>query len=71
MKNILVVISMLMLFSCAGNTKKSSTPDSINAIETRPPQDTTVSPNPNGYTPPNTKTDTSQRVKDSVNASKH
>ena len=63
---------MLMAFGCASNTSNPSVPDSINAINERPSdiQDTTVTPIPNGYAPPNDSVDTSHRVKDSGNSSK-
>ena len=73
MKNFIYLFSILMAFGCAGNTSNPSAPDSINAINERPTdiQDTTVSPIPDGYAPPNTSADTSQRLKDSIDSSKH
>jgi len=71
MKNFIYLFSIVMAFGCGGSTSNSSTPDSINAIEQHPLQDTTVSPNPDGYAPPNTDIDTSQNIKDSIDSSKH
>jgi len=67
MKNIFFIFLTLIFVSCASNTDKQTTADSANAIDQRPLQDTTVSPNPDGYAPPNAEVDTSQRVKDSIN----
>ena len=67
MKNIFFIFLTLFFVSCASNTDKQTTADSANAIDQRPLQDTTVSPNPDGYAPPNAEVDTSQRVKDSIN----
>jgi len=67
MKNIFFIFLTLIFVSCASNTDKQTTADSANAIDQRPLQDTSVSPNPDGYAPPNAEVDTSQRVKDSIN----
>ncbi|MEP6683512.1 MAG: hypothetical protein ABJA35_09640 [Parafilimonas sp.] len=71
MKNIFFIFLTLIFVSCSSNTNKQTTGDSVNAIEQHPLQDTTVSPNPDGYAPPNTTVDTSQRVKDSINRAAH
>ena len=70
MKNLLFVFVMLIFFSCSGNSNKTPTTDSMNAIEDHPLQDTSVAPYPDGYAPPNTNVDSSQKTKDSVKALK-
>jgi hypothetical protein len=67
MKNTVFIFLILTFLSCSSNTNKQTPADSANAVEQHPLQDTTVSPNPDGYAPPNTTVDTSQRVKDSIN----
>ena len=66
MKNYLFIFCMLVFFSCSAGTDKTPATDSMNAIEDRPLEDTTVAPFPDGYAPPNTEIDTSERVKDSI-----
>jgi protein-tyrosine phosphatase len=66
MKNILFLFLLVMFFSCQTNPEDKSATDSMNAIEDRPLQDTSVAPFPDGYAPPNTDIDTSARVKDSI-----
>lgn len=66
MKNYLFIFCMLVFFSCSTGTDKKPGPDSMNAIENRPLEDTTVAPFPDGYAPPNADIDTSARVKDSI-----
>lgn len=55
-----------MFFSCQNNLKNTPAADTVNAIDDRPLQDTTVAPFPDGYAPPNADVDTSARVKDSI-----
>lgn len=66
MKNYLFIFYILAFFSCSMSSDKKPGPDSINAIEDRPLEDTTVAPFPDGYAPPNADIDTSARVKDSI-----
>lgn len=70
MKTIFVLAFLTLLFSCSSgkNDKSKQAIDTMNGIDNRGIQDTQVSPQPNGYAPPNTKIDTSQRLKDSINA---
>lgn len=73
MKKIVVIIVSVMLFGCGSSSNKKNTVDTMNRIGSGPAQDTTPSSSSmNGYAPPNTTTDTSQRIKDSMNnANKH
>jgi hypothetical protein len=71
MKNIFFIFLTLIFVSCSSNSNTQTTADSGNAIEQRPMQDTAVSPNPDGYAPPNAEVDTSQRLKDSINKADH
>ncbi|MEP6467045.1 MAG: hypothetical protein ABJB05_12120 [Parafilimonas sp.] len=71
MKHIIFIFLALGFCSCSSNTNKKTDTDSANAIEQHPLMDTMVSPNPNGYAPPNATVDTSQRVKDSINGATH
>jgi len=68
MKNLLFIFLILTFFSCSDNAGKISSADSANAIDenNNAMQDTAVSPNPNGYAPPNAKIDTSEYRKDSI-----
>lgn len=68
MKNYFIAIVLLAALACSNNSSNKSTPDSINAIEDHPLQDSQVSAFPDGYAPPNAEIDTSQRVKDSIKA---
>jgi hypothetical protein len=71
MKNIVFVFLMIMFFSCQDSLKNTPPEDSTNAIEDHPLQDTSVAPYPDGYAPPDTKVDSSQKTKDSARAAKH
>lgn len=71
MKNIFLSILAVIFFGCAGSSGKAPITDSANAIEDHPLQDTQVSPNPDGYAPPNAAIDTSKRIKDSLDTIKH
>lgn len=71
MKNVFLLMLTLTFFSCANNSNNTPAPDSANAIEDHPLLDTQVAPFPDGYAPPNTKIDTSQAKKDSLDTLKH
>jgi hypothetical protein len=66
MKNLFCIFGLIFM-SCAGNTDKTTTVDKMNGIENRHLyDDTAVSPNPDGYAPPNAEIDTSENTKDSI-----
>lgn len=67
MKN-LFPIALLLLAACGSMDNDKGMKDSINAIDSKNLMDTSVSPLPDGYAPPNSDIDTSQRVKDSIQA---
>jgi hypothetical protein len=62
---------MFLSFSCNNNADTSSTTDSMNRIEDHPLQDTIVAPFPDGYAPPNTEIDSSEKTKDSARRRKN
>ena len=66
MKYFIFIFSMLLSFGCGNNVNNSSTKDPMDSIEDHPVQDTSVAPFPDGYAPPNTKIDSSEKTKDSV-----
>ena len=66
MKKFLLIILVISVFGCATQTEKTSAGDSMNGISTNGIEDTTVSPRPDGYAPPNTEIDTSENRKDSI-----
>ena len=66
MKNYLFLVFTMIFFSCSPGSDKKQGLDSMNAIEDRPLEDTTIAPFPDGYAPPNAEIDTSARVKDSI-----
>lgn len=70
MKNIFILLLAITCFSCNNTQSNASSPDSMNAIEDHPLQDTNVGSHPDGYAPPNTKMDTSMERKDSIQQSK-
>ena len=59
-----------MALGCNSVTKKTSSVDTMNGVDPASVGDTTGVTRPDGYAPPNTATDTSQKAKDSLNASK-
>lgn len=66
MKKFAVIITSFLLFGCGSSSNKTNTIDTMNGVSGSPALDTQPSPSMNGYAPPNTTTDTSQRVKDSI-----
>jgi len=68
MKNIFPVAFAVILAGCNNNVNNKVAPDSMNAIEDHPLQDTNVGSHPDGYAPPNTNMDTSKERKDSIQA---
>jgi len=66
MKYFIFIFLMLLSFGCSTNSNKSSTTDTMNGIEDHPAQDTSVTPRPDGYAPPNAKIDSSEKTKDSI-----
>jgi hypothetical protein len=72
MKKILPVFVLILCISCGSRTENTSGADTMNGIEMRPANDTdSAITHPDGYAPPNATIDTSQKTKDSINASKH
>ena len=71
MKTIFLSMFAIIFFSCGGSNQKAPVTDSANAIGGPQVQDTQVTSIPNGYAPPNTDVDTSQKMKDSLDTIKH
>jgi hypothetical protein len=73
MKKVLPVFMLMLFISCGSRTENTSTADTMNGVDTRPRDDNNDSAitHPDGYAPPNTSIDTSQKTKDSINASQH
>lgn len=66
-KNFLAASALVILAGCSTNTDKTKQVDTMNGIQNNT-LDTEIAPQPDGYAPPNTKIDTSQARKDSIDA---
>lgn len=67
MKNFLAIVcACAFLISCSNGTDEANNVDTMNGIHDQIYNDTTVSPRPDGYAPPNTTTNTSEKTKDSI-----
>ena len=71
MKYLLFASLLMLAIGCNSSKEKTSSVDTMNGVDITSPGDTTGVTRPDGYAPPNTATDTSQKTKDSLNAAKH